>query len=107
GRVADHLLRRRARRHGDDVVRANLVARDVHAPPVHLEMAVTNELARLRARGRAAEAVDDVIKPRLEQAQQLLARDVRSAYRLLIVVAAMLLDQAVVAARSLPLAQLE
>src|SRR6185437_3262332 len=50
GRVADHLLGRRARRDGDDVVGPNLVARDVHAAAVHVEMAVADELARLRAR---------------------------------------------------------
>src|SRR5438067_1715794 len=107
GRVADHLLRRRARRHGDDVVRANLVARDVHAPPVHLEMAVAHQLARLRARGSEAEAVDDVVQPRLEETQEFLTRDARAARRLLVVVAELLLEQAVVPARLLLLAQLE
>ena len=107
GRVADHLLRRRARRHGDDVVRPHLVARDVHAPAVDVEMPVAHELPCLRARRREAEAVDDVIEPQLERAEQVLARDTRLLRRLLVVRAELLLEQAVVAARLLLLTQLQ
>src|SRR5919108_453120 len=49
-RVPDHLLGRAARRHGDDVVGLDLVARDVHATAVHVEVAVADELAGLGAR---------------------------------------------------------
>ena len=107
GGVADHLRGRRSRRDGDDVVRAHLIARDVHASAVHLEVAVAYELAGLRARCGKAQAVDDVVQPRLEEAQELLARDARAAGRLLVVVAELLLEQAVVPARLLLLAQLE
>src|SRR6266508_3029951 len=57
GRVANRLLRRGSGLDGDDVVRLDLEARDVHAAPVDEEVAVANELARLRARRREAEAV--------------------------------------------------
>src|SRR5262245_13430510 len=40
GGVADGLLGARAGAHGDDVVRLDLVAGDVHAPAVDLEVAV-------------------------------------------------------------------
>src|SRR5439155_3699481 len=107
GCVADHLLRRRVRRNGDDVVRTHLIARDVDAAAVDVEMAVAHELSGLRARRGEAEPVDDVVEARLEQAQQLLARDAGAAGRLLVVVAELLLEQPVVPARLLLLAQLE
>src|SRR6266508_2626158 len=75
GRVADDLLRRRARLHRHDVVGLDLVARDVDAAPVHVKVAVADELAGLRARGGEAEPVDDVVETRLEHPQQILARD--------------------------------
>src|SRR5207302_697431 len=75
GRVANHLLRGAAGCQRDDVVGTNLVARDVHAAPVHVEVAVTDELARLGARRGEAEPVDDVVEARLEHPQELLARD--------------------------------
>ena len=68
---------------------------------------MAHELAGLRARCGEAQAVDDVVEARLEQAQQLLAGDAGAAGRLLVVVAELLLEQAVVAARLLLLAQLE
>src|SRR3954447_2566294 len=107
GRIPDRLLRRGVLRDGDDVVRANLVARDVHATAVDLEVAVAHELAGLRAGRGEAEAVHDVVEPRLEHPQQLLAGDARAPRRLLVVRAELLLEQAVVAARLLLLAQLE
>src|SRR6185503_9547452 len=85
----------------------HLVARDVDAAAVHLEMAVADDLAGLGARGREAEAVDDVVEARLEHAQQRLARDARRLGRFLVVVADLLLEDAVVAARLLLLTQLE
>src|SRR4051794_12285659 len=107
GRVADDLLRGRAGLHRDHVVGLHLVARDVDPATVDGEVAVTDELARLRARGGEAEAVDDVVEPRLEHPQQVLAGDAALAGGLLVVRAELLLEQAVVAARLLLLAQLE
>src|SRR5213078_487368 len=54
-----------------------------------------------------AEAVDDVVEPRLERAQQVVARDAALAGRLLVVGAELGLEQAVVAPRLLLLAQLQ
>src|SRR6185503_15996144 len=85
----------------------HLVARDVHAAAVHLEMAVADDLAGLGARGREAEAVDDVVEARLEHAQERLARDARGLGGLLVVVAELLLENAVVAASLLLLAELQ
>ena len=67
---------------------------------------MADELAGLRPRRREAEAVHDVVEPRLEHPQQLLARDAGALGRLLVVRAELLLEQAVVAARLLLLAQL-
>src|SRR5207253_1081671 len=85
----------------------DLIAGDVHATAVDGEMAVTHELARLRARGGEAEAVDDVVEPRLEHLQQRLAGDPALLVRLLVVRAELVLEQPVVAARLLLLAQLQ
>ncbi len=106
GRVAHDGLGRRTGLDRDDVVRANLVAGDVHPAAVDVEVPVADELPRLCARGREAEAVDDVVETCLEDAQQVLARDARATRRLLVVGAELLLEQAVVAARLLLLAQL-
>src|SRR5581483_11903319 len=107
GRVADDLLRARARLQRDDVVGLDLVARDVDPAPVHREVPVADELPRLRARGGEAEAVDDVVKPRLEHPEQVLARDAALLVRLLVVRAELRLEQAVVPARLLLLPQLQ
>src|SRR5581483_2088572 len=108
GRVAHDLLGGAALLQGDDVVGTNLVAGDVDAAAVDQEMAVADELARLRARGGEAEAVDDVVDPRLEHAQEVVARDALAALgRFLVVGAELLLEQAVVPARLLLLAQLQ
>jgi hypothetical protein len=72
-----------------------------------VEVAVAHELARLRPRRGEAEAVDDVVEPRLEHAEQGLARDARFLCGLRVVVAELLLEQAVVPARLLLLAQLQ
>src|SRR5207237_3031049 len=66
-----------------------------------------HELAGLRARGGEAEPVDDIVETRLEQPQQLLARDAGALRRLLVVRPELLLEQAVVAARLLLLAELQ
>src|SRR5580765_6820513 len=106
GRVADDRLGRRAGRDRDHVVRPHLVARDVHATAVHVEVPVPHELPGLRARSGEAEAVDDVVETRLEDPQQVLTGDAGTARRLLVIRAELLLEQAVVAARLLLLAQL-
>ena len=54
-----------------------------------------------------AETVDDVVEARLEHAQKILARGALPAARPLVGAAKLLLEQAVVAARLLLLAQLE
>src|SRR5439155_3682762 len=95
-RVADDLRRRRAGCDRDDIVRPNLVAGDVDAPTVHVEMTMANELAGLGARGGKAEAVDDVVESRLEHPQQRLAGHAGTPRRLLVVRAELLLEQAVV-----------
>ena len=107
GRVADDLLGAEPVLQRDDVVGLHLVARDVHPAAVDGEVAVAHELARLGARGGEAEPVDDVVEPRLEHAQQVLAGDAALLVRLLVVGAELLLEQAVVAARLLLLAQLQ
>src|SRR5260221_1692883 len=107
GGVPDRLLRSRAGRHRDDVVGTNLEARNVHAAPVYVEVPVADELTRLCARRGKAEAVHDVVETRLEHAQQLFAPYARTARRVLVVDAGLLLEQPVVAARLLLLAQLQ
>src|SRR5580765_5133150 len=107
GGVAHGLLGRGAVADRDHVVRLDLVAGDVHALAVDLEVAVANELAGLRARCGEAEPVDDVVETRLQHAQERLAGDPLALRRLLVVRAELLLEQAVVPARLLLLAQLE
>src|SRR5207248_10822802 len=100
-------LRARTGLEGDDVIRLHLVARDVHAAAVDGEMSVTDELARLSARRRKTEAVHDVVEPRLEHAQEVLTGDAALLVGLLVVGAELVLEQPVVAARLLLLAQLQ
>src|SRR5215203_376981 len=107
GCVAHDLLGARPVLERDDVVRLDLVAGDVDAAAVDREVAVTNELAGLRARGGEPEPVDDIVEARLEDSEQVLARDPTDAIRLLVVGAELVLEQAVIAARLLLLAQLE
>src|SRR5688500_53258 len=91
GRVAHDLLGRRVRCDRDHAVGPHLAARDVHAAAVHVEVTVANELPGLRARGGEAEAVDDVVEPRLEHLEQVLARDARPLRGLRVVAAELLL----------------
>src|SRR6185312_9561455 len=91
----------------DDVIGADAVARDVDAAAVDHEVAVTHELPCLGARAGEAEAVDDVVEPRLEHPQEVLAGRAGAARRLGVRVAELLLEQAVVAARLLLLAELQ
>src|SRR5207253_7866410 len=69
--------------------------------------AVAHELARLRPRAREAEPVDDVVEAGLQHLQEVLPGDARALCGLLVVVPELLLEQAVVPARLLLLAQLQ
>src|SRR5204862_5936524 len=82
-------------------------ARDVHAAAVDLEVAVADELASLRARGREPEPVNDVVEARLQDAQEVLAGHAGALGRLRVVRPELLLEQAVVTACLLLLAQLQ
>src|SRR5205085_2975360 len=77
-----------------------------HPAPVDGPVAVADELARLPARGGEAEPHEHVVEPAFEDAQEVLARDALLARGLLVVVAELLLEHAVVAAGLLLLAQL-
>src|SRR4051794_5356502 len=106
-RVADELHGAGLGLHGDDVPVANLVAGDVDAAAVDRPVAVADQLPRLPARGREAQADEDVVEAALEQGEQVLAGDAGLAGRPLVVVAELLLEHAVVALGLLLLAQLD
>src|SRR5215218_9024415 len=91
---------------GDDVAVAHLVARDVDAAPVDRPVPVADELPGLPARAGEAEADEDVVEAALEKGQQVLAGDPGLRRRLLVVMAELLLQHAVVAAGLLLLAEL-
>src|SRR5215210_6958435 len=59
----------------DDVARLEYGRRDVVLAAVELEVPVHDELARLRAAGGEAKAVDDVVHPQLHEPEKVLARD--------------------------------
>src|SRR5207247_1961122 len=59
----------------DGVSLAHLVRRNVDFLSVHLDVAVTDELTSLGARGSESERVDDVVQPQLELAKKILAGD--------------------------------
>jgi len=105
--VPDDLFDRASGLQGDHVVGPHLEARDVHAAAVHLEVAVADDLARLGPRGCETKAVNDVVEAGLEHAQERLARDALGLGGLLVVVAELLLENAVVAAGLLLLAELQ
>ena len=89
----------------DLVARLEQVARDVHALAVDEHVVVLHELARLGARDREAEAVDDVVEPALEEAEHLLARAPLPVRRVEVVLAELALEDAVDAAHLLLLAK--
>src|SRR4051794_26928235 len=107
GRVSDRLGRARPSLDRDHVVGADLVRGHVHAPPVDGPVSMQDELASLPPRSREAEPHQDVVEPALQHAQQVLARHARLAARLVVVVAELLLEHAVVAAGPLLLPQLK
>src|SRR5215211_2941493 len=59
----------------DDVARLEYGRGDVVLAAVELEVPVHDELARLRAAGGEAKAVDDVVHPQLHEPQEVLPRD--------------------------------
>src|SRR5829696_8006725 len=59
----------------DDVAGLEYGRRDVMLAAVELEVPVHDELARLRAAGGEAKAVDDVVHPQLHEPEEVLARD--------------------------------
>src|SRR6185369_14550046 len=90
----------------DDVVGPAQERRDVDLGAVDPEVAVANQLARLRVVGREAEAVDDVVQAALQELQQVLAGDALHPDRLVVVAAELALGQAVDSLDLLLLAQL-
>src|SRR3954452_16302515 len=107
GRVTDHRLDVGAGLERDHVVLPHLVGGDVDAAAVDRPVPVPDQLAGLAARGGEAEAHEHVVEAALEDAQQVLAGDALLAGSLLVVVAELLLEDAVVAARLLLLPQLD
>src|SRR5688572_23515951 len=107
GGVTDECFDRGTGLDGDDIALAHLVARDVHAAAVDGPVAVADELARLAARAREAEADEDVVQARLKDRQQVLAGDALLARGLGVVDPKLLFEYAVVASRLLLLAQLD
>src|SRR3954469_14315999 len=97
----------RALPHLDDVVLAHPVAGDVDLDAVHQEVAVPDELAGHVPGRREAGPVDDVVEPRLEDAQQVLAGLAGPAVGLLVVATELLLEDAVDARGLLLLAHLQ
>src|SRR6266536_4057962 len=75
GGVADDRVGTGAHLDGDDLAVADLIAGDVHPAAVDGPVAVADELARLAARRREAEAHEDIVEAALEQREQVLARD--------------------------------
>src|SRR5919107_1264504 len=105
-RFADDGLDRRVRSHRDHVLLTQLVRGDVNAPAVDHPVSVQDHLACLAPGAGEAEAHEYVVEAGLEQTQQVLAGHAGLAARLVVVVAELLLEHAVVAARLLLLAQL-
>src|SRR3989304_3480313 len=91
----------------DDVADPPLAGRHVGLATVQDDVAVAHDLAGLRSRVGEAQAIDRVVQPHLQQAQQVLSSDARPAHRLLVVAAELLLHDAVAAARLLLLTELE
>src|SRR5829696_3316632 len=105
-RFTDDGLDRRVWPHRDHVLLAELVRGDVHAAAVDGPMPVQDHLARLAPGAGESEADQDVVEARLEQSQQVLAGHAGLPAGLGVVVAELLLEHTVVAARLLLLAQL-
>src|SRR2546423_5557093 len=59
----------------DHIADAHGIRRDVHDPAVDRHVPMRNELPGIAPRGGEADPVDDVIQPRLQQAEQVEAGD--------------------------------
>src|SRR6195952_1009607 len=90
----------------DDVVLRHPVARDVDLDAIDGEVSGADQLARHPPRASEARAVDDVVEPALQDAQQVLAGLAREAVGLLVVTTELLLHHAVGEASVLLLLQL-
>src|SRR5882672_6799458 len=93
--------------HLNDITRTALVGGNRNDAAVDLDGLVAHELARLGARRGKAHAVDDVVEPRLQELEELLARGARATRRLLVVAAELALEHPVHAAEFLLLPQLQ
>src|SRR5690349_4924478 len=93
--------------HADDVARTNEIRGDVHLATVHAEVAVPDELAGLRARGREAEPIRDVVEAPLEELEKRLTGHALRLVRHLEVATELGLEHAVDAAELLLLAELD
>src|SRR5690554_1616264 len=79
----------------DDIALIHQEGRDVHALPVDEEVTVENELARLGASPREAQAKDDVIEPTLERLDERVTRDGLALIGLIEIASELLLDHPV------------
>src|SRR5438132_1016140 len=91
----------------DHIADAHGVGGDVDGTAVDGEVAVGDELAGVPPRCREADAVDDVVEPRLQEAQQVEAGDAGHFRRPVEVESELALEQEVDAARALLGSQLD
>jgi hypothetical protein len=91
----------------DTIADLELIRGDVHGATVDSEVAVRNELARLRSRQREAGSEHHVVEPQLQHPEEVLAGDAGAAVGRLEVVPELALQHEVDAAHLLLLAQLQ
>src|SRR5258708_10103471 len=91
-RTLDAQLLAGALPHLHDIACPALVGGDRNDATVDLDGLVAYELARLGPRCGKAHAVDDVVEPRLQELEELLARGARATRRLLVIAAELALD---------------
>src|SRR5689334_14917458 len=93
--------------HFDEVVGLHRKGRDVHAASVHVDVSMTNQLARLRPRGAETHPVHDVVQTPFEHAEHVRAGDALHSAGLLEQIAELAFEQLIITARLLLLAKLE
>src|SRR6476620_11694359 len=91
----------------DDVVLGHPIARDVHLLAIDEEVTVADELTRGPASAGQARPVHDVVQPRLEDLQQVVAGLARPPHCLLVIATELLFQHAVAVLRLLLLLQLQ
>ena len=91
----------------DPIARLAMEGGDVRRAAVDGEVAVRHELSRVVARGRDSEPEDDVVEPKLEDPQEVLAGHAGAGFGLLEIVVELALEDAIDAADLLLLAELE